>query len=116
MTTDEICGTTSYNGADATLMAQATMEKGPITVGIDASGIQFQLYSGGVYSSTSCSGRRINHAVTDVGFGVDSDNGMDYWIIKNSWGASWGLGGYILVERGVDMCGIERDTQYALMA
>jgi len=114
MTTDDICGTTSYAGADATLLAQATMDKGPVTVGIDAGGIEFQLYSGGVYSSNSCSGNRINHAVTEVGFG--NEGGMDYWIVKNSWGKSWGLGGYILMERGVDMCGIERDTQYALMA
>jgi len=116
-TTDEICGTTSYDRSSdnlATLLAAATVEKGPVTIGIDAGGIEFQLYSGGVYSSNSCSGNRINHAVLEVGFG--SLDGMPYWIVKNSWGTAWGDKGYILVERGVDMCGVERDTQYALMA
>ena len=114
-TTDNICGTTSYNGADSPLLARAVMAKGPVTIGIDAGGLAFSLYSGGVYSSTSCSGRRINHAVTTVGFGVDETTVMPFWTIKNSWGTGWGLDGYILVERGVDMCGVERDTQYALM-
>merc|ERR1739848_339015 len=106
MTTDDICGTTSYAGADANLLAQATMAKGPVTVGIDAGGINFSLYSGGVYSSNTCSGNRINHAVTEVGFGVEDGTNMAYWIVKNSWGSSWGMDGYILMERGVDMCGI----------
>jgi len=114
--TDSVCGTTSYNGADSPLLARAVMAKGPVTIGIDAGGLAFSLYSGGVYSSTSCSGRRINHAVTTVGFGVDTTSEMPYWTIKNSWGTGWGLDGYILVERGVDMCGVERDTQYALMS
>jgi len=112
-TTSDVCGTTSYNGPDATLLAAATMEKGPVTIGIDASGIEFQLYAGGVYSSTHCSPNGINHAVLAVGFGND---GLDYWMVKNSWGTAWGLAGYINMERGVDMCGCERDTQYALMA
>jgi len=114
-TTEKICGTTSYNGANSPLLARAVMAKGPVTIGIDAGGIAFSLYSGGVYSSTQCSGRRINHAVTTVGFGVDTADSMPYWIIKNSWGTGWGLDGYIWVERGIDMCGVERDTQYALM-
>jgi len=112
--TDQICGTTSYNGADAPLMARAIMAKGPTTIGIDAGGVSFQLYSGGIYESTTCSGNKINHAVTAVGFGTENDE--EYWVIKNSWGSSWGLDGYILVKRGVDMCGVERDTQYALMS
>lgn len=113
-TTDDICGTTSYNGPDALLLAGAILDKGPVTVGIDAGGIAFQLYSGGVYSSSACSANRINHAVTAVGYG-DQDS-VNFWTVKNSWGTDWGMGGYILMERGVNMCGIEQDTQYSLMA
>ena len=46
----------------------------------------------------------VNHAVLAVGFGTM--NGMDYWIIKNSWGATWGDSGYFKMQRGVNMCGI----------
>jgi len=110
-TTDAICGSTSYAGPNAELLTDAIVEKGPVTVGIDASGVAFQLYSGGVYSSTTCSGNHINHAVLTVGYDLTEN----YFTVKNSWGPGWGLDGYILFERGVDMCGIERDTQYALM-
>ena len=46
-----------------------------------------------------------NHAVTAVGYGTT--NGTDYWVVRNSWGGKWGLNGYILMKRGVNMCNIE---------
>lgn len=46
----------------------------------------------------------VNHAVLAVGYGSD-ENGTPYWIIKNSWGADWGLGGYFNMEMGKNMCG-----------
>lgn len=54
----------------------------------------FYSYSGGIYSDpgNTCSGRSPNHAVLLVGYG--SQNGVDYWILKNSWGTGWGEGGY----------------------
>ena len=47
---------------------------------------------------------RINHAVTVVGYGTQ--DGEDYWLVKNSWGRGWGDEGYIKIQRGVGMCGI----------
>ncbi len=47
----------------------------------------------------------MNHAVLAVGFGVD-ENGTPYWIIKNSWGADWGINGYFHMEMGKNMCGM----------
>ena len=47
----------------------------------------------------------MNHAVLAVGYGTD-DSGMDYWVVKNSWGTSWGDKGFFKIERGVNMCGI----------
>jgi C1A family cysteine protease len=52
----------------------------------------------------------VNHAVLAVGYGTD--NGMDYWIIKNSWGAAWGDQGYFKMQRGVNMCGIVNCNSY----
>lgn len=46
----------------------------------------------------------MNHAVVAVGYGTE--NGVDYWIVKNSWGADWGDNGFFKIERGVNMCGV----------
>lgn len=45
----------------------------------------------------------VNHAVLAVGYGVE--NGIPYWLIKNSWGADWGDNGYFKMEMGKNMCG-----------
>lgn len=63
------------------------IQKGPVTIALNAGSSTFQLYKSGVITSTAC-GTTINHAVTLVGYG--SENGKDYWLIKNSWGTSWG--------------------------
>ena len=54
-----------------------------------------------------------NHAVVVVGYGTL--NGVNHWIVRNSWGASWGQGGYVYFKRGVNMCGIE-DGEAAYVA
>jgi len=67
----------------------------------------FRFYAGGVYSSDDCKQgpMDVNHAVLVVGYGTDA-NGVDYWIIKNSWGGDWGMEGYFWMKRGVNQCGI----------
>lgn len=71
-------------------------------------------YSEGIYSSTTCKNGAadVNHAVLAVGYGTDSDLGMDYWIVKNSWGTEWGDKGFFKIERGVNMCGIAMCNSY----
>ena len=54
----------------------------------------------------------VNHAVLAVGYGTDKDSGMDYWLIKNSWGTDWGMDGYFKIQRGVNMCGIAQCNSY----
>ncbi|KAG1334317.1 hypothetical protein COCNU_03G004360 [Cocos nucifera] len=65
----------------------------------------FRFYKGGVYTSDTCGRTQmdVNHAVLAVGYGVE--NGVPYWLIKNSWGEEWGVDGYFKMELGKNMCG-----------
>merc|ERR1712142_960870 len=105
------CGATKKN-SESDLQA-AVAEQGVIGIAIDAGGIGFQLYSGGVYTSNTCSSSRLNHAVTCVGYGAE--NGTPYWTVKNSWGTGWGDNGYILMHRNYNnMCGVAATPAYAI--
>ena len=59
----------------------------------------FRDYREGVYTSDTCKGgpEDVNHAVLAVGYGVDKDTGLGYYIVKNSWGAQWGDDGYFKI-------------------
>ncbi|KAJ4717316.1 Cysteine proteinase [Melia azedarach] len=80
----------------------------PISVSIEASDRDFQHYSGGVFTG-NC-GTRLNHAVTAVGYGTEAETGLDFIIVKNSWGSNWGERGYIRMKRNTGipqgLCGI----------
>lgn len=96
---------------------QALMEavvKQPVSVAIEADQSAFQLYNHGIL--TKKCGNRLDHGVLIVGYGTD--NGVDYWKVKNSWGANWGEAGYVRIERGVrgpGECGIKSQPSYPVV-
>lgn len=81
------------------------LQKGPVSIGLEADQSVFQFYSGGVLDDSSC-GTQLDHGVLIVGYGTDGSTGKDYWIVKNSWGSDWGENGYIRIVRNKGMCGI----------
>jgi len=84
----------------------AAVAKGPVSVAIEADQSVFQMYSHGVI--TKGCGTRLDHGVLAVGYG--SDNGQDYFIVKNSWGPSWGDQGYVKIAP--NQCGITYQPSY----
>merc|ERR1719431_2301055 len=86
-------------------LVEAIATQGPCSVAIDASHKSFQFYSRGVYREEECSPENLDHGVLAVGYGVEEDTGEAYWLVKNSWGTSWGHGGYVKMARNEDnMC------------
>ncbi|BBM96952.1 hypothetical protein MPTK1_1g01840 [Marchantia polymorpha subsp. ruderalis] len=84
----------------------------PVSVSIHASSEDFLLYESGIYNTTC--GTELDHGVLVVGYGTDQ--GQEYWLVKNSWGESWGESGYIRLQRNVQapegMCGIAMAALY----
>ena len=80
-------------------------------------GPDFQFYSSGVF--TGQCGTELDHGVTEVGYGTAAD-GTKYWLVKNSWGTSWGENGYIRMQRDIDaqegLCGIAMESSYPIAA
>jgi C1A family cysteine protease len=81
----------------------------PVSIAVEADQSYWQNYEGGIVSSPGC-GTQLDHGVLIVGYGTE--NNVDYWIVKNSWGASWGESGYIRLIRNKDECGLASDPSF----
>jgi cathepsin H len=106
-----IGGSVNITYLDEYSLQKATYETGPIAISFEVIP-SFKHYKSGVYHNDTCSSKAIktNHAVTVVGYGTE--NGMDYWFVKNSWGAAWGDQGFFKMQRGINMCGIADCNAY----
>jgi C1A family cysteine protease len=94
----QIDGVTILPTGDEKYMAQWVSERGPLSIGVDAT--SWQTYTGGIM--TDCTSSQMDHAVLIVGYDLSAST--PYWIIKNSWASSWGEEGYIRVAYGSNQC------------
>lgn len=96
---------------------KAAVAKQPVSIAIEADTRYFQSYSSGVLTSTSC-GTTLDHGVLIVGYGTE--NGQDYWLVKNSWSSAWGENGYVKIARSSStndpgICGIAKQPSFPVV-
>lgn len=104
-------GVLSQNNED--LLKEVVVKHGPVAIAMDTAG-DFSKYSNGVYFNPTCRNNSYTHAMVIVGYG--HENGMDYWLVKNSWGGNWGDKGFVKVARNKNShCGIANKVSYPIL-
>ena len=96
---------------DSVDQMRAGLQQQPLAVSIEADKMVFQTYQSGVLNSTKC-GTSLDHAVLAVGYGTE--DGQDYWLVKNSWNTTWGDQGYIklAIVDGAGICGVQMGPSF----
>ena len=110
----QLSGFNKLDTQDEEEIATYLSETGPLSVAINAEPLQY--YEGGVYNpdESECDPAGLDHGVAIVGYG--NEDGQDFWIVRNSWGASWGEEGYFRIAKGTGACGINTDVSSAILA
>merc|ERR1711920_1171848 len=101
--------------ADSEQALMSAVSQQPVSIAIEADKSVFQLYKAGVLQGIC--GASLDHGVLLVGYGTE--DGKDYWKVKNSWGASWGDHGYIKLLRGKGgsgECGLLKQASYPVVS
>ncbi|XP_034826450.1 cathepsin L-like proteinase isoform X1 [Maniola hyperantus] len=93
-------------------MKVALYKYGPVTVAINANEA-LMAYNSGIFFDPTCNDSRPNHGVAVVGYG--KRDGVDYWIVKNSWGEDWGEDGYILMSATANNCHLLENAYYPIV-
>eukprot|EP00914_Ancora_sagittata_P025922 GHVO01051206.1.p2 GENE.GHVO01051206.1~~GHVO01051206.1.p2 ORF type:complete len:251 (+),score=44.39 GHVO01051206.1:1496-2248(+) len=115
-----------YECANEKLIMEEVYKNGPVVAALDAPSHLFS-YAEGIFNERPTPHAKVcdtnvlngweytNHAVAIVGWGEkegDNDTPTKYWVVRNSWGPSWGYGGYFLLLRGINLGGIENQAVY----
>ena len=103
-------GVTNGHVVDAEIIADSVYDNGPNVAALWTNA-NFQHYSSGIFDDPSCLQSDTNHVVVIVGYSKDEQ----YWIIRNSWGQSWGEDGHIRIKLGKNMCNVEHYVSYPIV-
>eukprot|EP00931_Biecheleriopsis_adriatica_P045393 TRINITY_DN26000_c0_g1_i2.p1 TRINITY_DN26000_c0_g1~~TRINITY_DN26000_c0_g1_i2.p1 ORF type:complete len:289 (+),score=72.28 TRINITY_DN26000_c0_g1_i2:256-1122(+) len=100
-------GSVNLSAGDEARLKRVLASKGPVSLAFPVAS-DFRHYSKGIYTSEDCKSnpKGVTHAALALGYGADPVTGVSYWIVKNSWGYSWGEEGFFKIEAFKNMCGI----------